>query len=454
MNLRELPLRFRLRSRRWIYACGPVLLIVAALLAATPGLIEPACPKHLTIVTGGAEGAYFATGERYREILARDGITLEVRPSAGSVENLDLLGDETSGVSLAIVQGGVVDAESGPGLQSLGSLYREPIWVVHRGDKPWQRLDQLRGSRIAVGPPGSGTRRAAIELLGAVGLVGNQNDSTKLLPITGEDAATALAAGDVDAVMLVVAPTAPLLTRLLEMEQIQVMNFRRAEAIARQFPYLSLATVGEGSLDLQANLPAQATTVLAPTANLVARDDLHPALVPLLIEAAREVHACSGLLHAAGEFPAAEHLTLPLSGDAETYYQSGPRLLYRWLPFRIAVTLDRMKLLLVPLLMLSIPLAKVALPLYRWRIRSKIYRWYRVLREIDQKLKSTPHYVGLADDIQRLSDLEHELAEVSVPLSYMEEFYNLRLHLDFIRRRLLDCDQQQAETQAQSRLAA
>ncbi|MCA9267233.1 MAG: C4-dicarboxylate ABC transporter substrate-binding protein, partial [Planctomycetales bacterium] len=204
----------------------------------------------------------------------------------------------------------------------------------------------------------------------------------------------------------------------------------------KRFPYLTPVTLGEGLLDLDRNLPDHQVTLVAPTACLVARGDLHPALTPLLLEAAAEVHAGGGYLEEPGEFPSPHRVDFPIGAEARRYFSRGPSLLYRYLPFRAAAWIDRVKLMLLPLITLLLPLAKAAPPVYRWRIRSKIYRWYRVLRDIDQKLKDSSEPIDAAAEVARLKTLDRELAEVSVPLSYMEEFYNLRLHIRYVQERL------------------
>ena len=422
----------------WLYVWGPALLLSLLALAATPWLVRPACPKRVVIATGSKEGAYYAFAQRYREILARQGVTLEVRATAGSIENFELLSDPDSDVMLAITQGGTAPAELTGQVESLASLYLEPIWIFYRGEGELERVTQLAGKRIAVGSPGSGTKAVALKLLAENDLAtaSETEPRTSTVDLGGSAAAAALEHGEVDAACFVISPRSEIVRKLLVTEGIHLLSFRRAAAYGRMYPYLSSVTLAEGLLDLKRNIPHRDIVLLAPTANLVARSDLHPALVPLLLGAVNEVHEPGGFLEQPGAFPSPQHVDYPLRNEAQRYFKSGPSLLYRWLPFLVAAWLDRMKMLLLPLVTLLLPLVKAAPPLYRWRIRRKIYRWYRVLREIDQKLKTAGPETDFCEDIATLRRLEHELAEVSVPLSYMEEFYNLRLHVSFVLGRL------------------
>lgn len=417
---------------------GLIAAIMTLVIVSIPWLIPPPVPKHLVIATGGLEGAYFSFAGELREVLARDGISLEVRSTAGSVENLRLLTESDSGVSLAFIQGGIRSEASRGQVETLASLYKEPVWVFYRGEETIGQLRQLAGKRIAIGPEGSGTRAIATQVLSENGITADSAPTTNLLPISGTDAALALRNDEVDVAFFVISPSAPLVRELLAEPGVRLMNFQRASAYQRRHPFLSTATLPEGMLDLQHNLPGGETVLLAPTANLVARSDLHPALVPILLKAAGEIFENGSLLDQPGTFPSASFADFPIRPSAKRYLTAGPTFFYRYLPFGIAAWLDRMKIMLLPICTLMLPLIKAAPPIYRWSIRSKIYRWYRVLREIDQKLKVSGSELDYTNDIDRLRNLEHELSEVSVPLSYMQEFYNLRLHVAFVLGRLTE----------------
>ncbi len=458
-----IPSQPKFASHVWWKTVAGCVLIILIVVALTPWLVGPPCPKHVVIATGSDAGAYFAFAKRYQSILESKGITLEIRTTAGSVENAELLRDANSGVSVAIMQGGTAKTNangqntgsplskdlSDTGIQSLASLFLEPIWVFYRKETPLKRLADLKGKRVAIGAKGSGTRAVALELLADNGFLA-QSSANPTLHVIGEadapkttlvsqnsrKAVDGLKAGQIDAAFFVMAPTAPLIVELMEDESIQLLNFERAVAYTRRHPYLSSVTIAEGMLDLKRNRPAKDIELLAPTAVLVARQDLHPALVPLFLQAASEIHEGGGVLEVPRAFPSEEHVEFPINKDARSFLRSGPSFLYRNLPFSIAAWVDRMKLMLLPLLTLLIPLFKAAPPLYRWRIRSKIYTWYGALREVDQARKESSELEVLAPHIDRLKEVEKELAEISVPLSFMEEFYNLRWHVAFVLEQL------------------
>jgi TRAP-type uncharacterized transport system substrate-binding protein len=397
----------------------------------------------LVIATGRSDGAYFRFAQLYQQMLARDGVSLEIRSTAGSVENRDLLASEGEDVSLAIIQGGVPDDSAG--LESLASLYLEPVWVFYRGGKRLDRLTDLRGKRIAVDRPGSGTRALAVRLLRENDLATEPQgpSATKLVDLGGKQASRALQKGEIDAAFFVISPQSPIVRGLLEAEDVRLLSFQRAAAYQKRHPFLSSVTLSEGTLDLKNNVPSRDVVLLAPAANLVAKKGLHEALVPLILDVVTRVHEQGGFMEAPGSFPTLRHCEYPVNVDARRYFKSGLSLFYRVLPFRLAVRLDQMKLVVFPLFTLLLPLIKAAPPLYRWRIRSKIYRWYRVLRAVDVTLKEAEVDSDLSLEIGKLRKLDDELSEVSVPLSYMEEFYNLRLHVAYLLEKVVERQRQQ-----------
>jgi len=430
--------RFHAKTRRALARWGPAVLISVSALLAAPWLLGPRCPKRVVIATGSRDGAYFAFANRYREILAKEGITLEVRTTAGSVENSRLLRAGTDDVSMALIQGGTASQEAVGELESLASLYLEPVWVFCRSDQPIDDLKQLRGKRISVGPQGSGTQVIAMKLLGDNKMApqSGEADGTEIVHWKTADAVEGLKAGKIEVAFFVISPSSSIIHDLLQTDGIQLLNFRRAAAYQRSYPFLSSVTLPEGLINFEQNIPSRDIVLLAPAANLVARADLHHALIPLLLQTMEEVHETGGLLAHPEPFPSSTFVDYPLNRDARHYFRAGPSLFYRHLPFWLAAWFDRVKLVLLPMCTLLLPLLKVAPPIYRWRIRSKIYRWYRVLREIDQKLKEAPPGTDFSQDIAGLRNLEIELAEVSVPLSYMAEFYSLRFHISFVLEKL------------------
>jgi len=405
--------------------------------------VEPPPPRRLVMAGGGRGGAYHQFAERYAEELRKEGLTLEVRETAGSVENLKLLGEKDSGVSLAIVQSGVANDEQAKAVVALGSLYREPLWLFHRVEKPVARLADLRGARIGVGADGSGTQAVALRILAANGLAERADSpgsgpSVELHRQDAAAAAEALRKGDLDAAFFVAAFEADSIRSLLDDRGVRLFSFERQEAYRRRFRFLAPVTLPAGIVDLGRDAPPKDVALLAPTAMLAVRSDFHPALAPVLLTAARRIHGGGDVLNEPREFPSASYCDLPVSEDAHRFYTSGQPVLQRMLPFWLASLADRAKLMLIPLVMLAMPLFRAAPPLIRWRTRRKIYRWYAVLREIDQKLESGLGGLDLDREVARLRSIEHKVVWVDVPLSYMEEFYQLRMHLTLMQNRLAD----------------
>ena len=423
--------------RLWVV----VVAIAAVGFAIAFHFAKPAPPHALVMATGSAAGAYQAYGERFRDELARSGITLELRPTAGSVENLALLA--AGEVDVAFVQGGTEPQGSAaragdpgvPGYAGIASLYYEPLWIFHRADVDLARLTGLAGRRVEIGPEGSGTRAVALALLAANGI---DAGTATLGALPTAAAVDALLSGEADALFMVAGAQSELLRRLLDEDghAVRLLDMTRHEAYARNFHFLSPLVLPEGALDLGRNLPDRDVHLLAPTAALVGRAGLHDAFPALFIEAARTIFSHGGVFEAEGEFPSPRRVAVPLGKAAEQYFRDGPSFLYRVLPFGVAAIVDRFKILLLPLITLLFPLFKLTPPLYRWRIRSKIYRWYKQIRRVDLRVTSeAPGGEQRAALVAELEAVQREVEAVRVPPSYMGEYYTLCAHLEWVMQR-------------------
>lgn len=430
-------LRARLVALRYLLATAwPIVLITAIGLAVAYQFVSPEPPRRISITTGSDSGAYYAYAQRYAVQLATKGVTLDILTSAGSHQNLERI--ENREADIAFVQGGIVPPavgeDDGEGsLRSLGSVSYEPVWVFYRGAQRVDKLHQLAGQRIAVGEDGSGIRGLALSLLEANEIPAN---SPNLLPIAGLTAAEALQQGQIDAAFIVAAQEAPVVQVMLRSPGLRVVSLSQAEAYLRRFPFLSKIVLPRGVVDLVRDLPPRDTLLLATTANIIVRDDLHPALASLLLQAMTEVNGKSGFFQRAGEFPAYKDHSFPLSKDAEHYYKSGPPFLQVYLPFWLAVLVERLFVMILPLVMLSLPLLKFAPAIYSWRVRSKIFRYYGDLKFLENDLR---HHYDPARHQQYVDHLDHidEGASVlNIPLAFSDLLYTLREHINLVRAEL------------------
>ena len=405
-----------------------VLLALAGFVLAYQ-FVEPAPPTVLTMATGSSTGAYHAFGLAMQDILAANDIELKLHNSAGSDANATLLAEGT--VDIALMQGGT-PLDSVPGgeqLRALASLYYEPLWIFHRVHPAPTRLSELAGRRVNRGAPGSGTWRLTDELLTLNGVAGE-----KFSEMDNATASESLRAGELDALFMVSGEKSPEVQTLLQAPGIALMDLPRAKAYHLHRRYLSPLTLPPGAIDLAKEQPPTKRNLIAVTAMLVARTDLHPALVDLLLLSAPKIVGGDGLFHSAGQFPSDRFLSIPLGKEAKRFHQRGPSFLQRFLPFWAATLIDRLVVMLIPLIALVLPLAKLFPPVYRWRVRSRIYRWYEDLQRIEARLD------GGDADPEELSaavhSLETEVKQVETPLSYADQLYHLRTHIDLVRTRI------------------
>ena len=413
-----------------VYVPAAVVITIAFFFAYQ--FVGPPPPRTLTIATGSDQGAYYHFGQAYTEWLRQHDIELKVVETSGSAENLALLTNETAGVELAFVQGGTASDEKD--LLSLGSMYYEPLWVFYRKEAPIELLSDLKGQPIAMGSDFSGTRAIASVLARENGVDPSAHPVVSRL--SGRKAAEALRAGEVAAAFFVASPEAPLLQTLLADRSLALMDMDRAEAYTRRNRFLSQVHISEGLLDLEHNIPSERIQLISPTANLVIRDDLHPALIDLVLQAATAVHGDGGMFAQLDEFPTPTHLEFPLSPEAKRFYEHGPPFLQRFLPFWVATLVDRLKVLILPMIVVLIPLFKVIPPTMKWRIRRRIIRWYKEIQKLDIGMDGAEGVDQMEGIRKAIARIEHEVTQVHVPLGYAGQLYNLRMHLELVRAKL------------------
>ena len=428
-NIAAMSVRRTWRERLVLF--GPAAVITLAAIAVAYHFVQPAPPRHIVLATGPADGAYAYYGRIFRDRLAREGIDVTLESTHGAVENIERLRDHKADV--AFVQGGAGENIEAPHLRSLASLYFEPVWVFVRTGAGVSHLADLRGHRVAIDAEGSGTRAIALALLADNGIGGGDLSSARL---GGDNAARALHDSTVDAAFFVVAARAPVIHDLLGAPGIRLLSIDRAAAYRLRHRFLTAVTVPQGAADLAADLPRSDTTLLAAGANLVVRDNFHPALADLLLREARDIFGEAGLFEEAGQFPSRQYLEYPISDEARTFFNSGPSLLQRYLPFGLANSIDRFKVLLLPLITLVYPFAKIIPPAYDWRMRSRINRWYNELQAIETSTGAAVSREELARRLRELDRIESSVQRIAVPVSYGGPLYTLRLHIALLRSEL------------------
>lgn len=410
----------------------PALLIIAAGFWFAARYIKPAPPDQTAISCGAEGSAYEIFCARYKPLIEPFGVRVNLLSSAGSIENLQRISDPAQTVDFAFIQGG--NAETRPaGMLSLGAAYYEPVWVFYRGRPGLERLDQLKGMRIGIGAEGSGTRHLALELLGAHAMI----DQPRLLkPLGGTAGVAALLERRIDALVVVGAVNSASVWSLMYSEGISLMSLTQAPAYVRRFPYLDMLMLPRGAIDFVRDIPPRDISLVATHAYVVAREDTHPALIDLMLGAMKPAHAEATVFQRPGEFPKADGGDFALHPRAERFYKAGPPFLQRYLPFSIANLLDRMIVLLVPLLALAVPLFRILPQLYVWRVRSKLYRWYGELKDLERQAmqdEAPRSRTDLLDDLERI---DAAVSRIAVPLSHSDYHYQLRAHINLVRRRI------------------
>jgi hypothetical protein len=459
-------IRYTLLSLRDLaVSAGPFLVLAVALLALAYWWLDPNPPKRVTLATGPAQSAYEEFGKRYARALAAEGIQVVLHPSEGSAANLQLLREGK--VDVGFVQGGTSDytEQDEEDLNSLGSLFVEPLWLFYREDvarkiaaaaraakKPADRaagktdpaqdatldsLTQLQGLRVNMGTPGSGVPSLMAKLLES-----NRIDpaTLKISRLEQTPATVAFLGGDLDAIVFASAPESLMVQMLLQTPGVKLMNFAQNEAYSRRFAFLTPTRLPRGVVDLAANIPPDDVQLVAPTTSLITRTGTHPALQQLLAQAGNDIHGGAGWFKSAREYPNRDNSELPIAKEAERAIKNGTPVLQRYLPFWVANLVERMWLAMGIIIAVMLPLSRIIPPLYAFRVRSRIFRWYGRLRDIENRVDGSGGSEGNSAKnqalLEELNDLERRAEKITVPLSYTDELYALRGNIHLVRKKL------------------
>ena len=414
-----------------------IIFICLVVITATFWFIHSAPPDKIIMTSGDDNTRFFKMAERYKKILARSGVTLEILKSEGSLENLERLEDPHFRVDIGLVQTGVAKGFNIDNLVSLGSLAYEPLYIFYRSDKPLDLLSRFNGKRIAIGEEGTGTQVLALALLAMNGI--KPGGETTLLEIDDEEAEKSLRGGTIDAAfMMSDSASTQTMRDLMREPGIRLFDFPQADAYARRVGYLNKIVLPRGGFDFGMDIPDHDINLVSPTVKLIARSDLHPALSDLLLEAATEAHGKAGLTQRRGEFPAMLDHEYKISPDAARYYKSGKSFLYKYLPFWMASLVNRILVVFVPMILVLIPGLRMIPAVYRWRMRLRLLRWYRALLILEEGLAAHTTPARRTELVERLDHIEETVSKLKVPASFADQFYALRSHIVMVRSRLMN----------------
>lgn len=417
--------------RDLLIVAAPLLLILIGGFWGASRFIQPAPPDTLVVGSGADGGAYQRFAALYADVLGRYGVKIVEKTSGGSIDNIVSLRDHDREIDAAFFQLGTAEPQEDDTLASLGALYYEPLWVFYRaGLGDLDRILQLKGKRIAIGGAGSGSRHLALELLNANGI---DSDGAKLTDTGGLALLERFAKGEIDAAFVVGPTQSAAVWSLLFAKGVKLMSLTHADAYTRRLPYLSKIVLPRGAVDVARDVPSTDVTMVASTATLLVRDETHPALVDLLMQAAVETHGGPGVFQKPGDFPRPTAVGFPLSKEAERYYKSGKPLLQRYLPFWAATLVDRLVVMLIPVVALLVPILRFAPALYGWRIRARIYRRYGELKFLEAEVEQDAARHTRAEWLARLDAIESDVHHLPTPLAFSDMLYTLRSHIELVR---------------------
>jgi TRAP-type uncharacterized transport system substrate-binding protein len=393
----------------------------------------PTPPSRVVMATAFKGASFEYYGRQYQEIFARSHVDLQLRETAGAVENLKLLQDPNAGVQIAFVTGGLSDAKHAPGVLSLGTVYDQPFWIFYSAIQQLDQLSQLKGKRIAVGPIGSATRYMAEQVLGKGGV---NSETAALLPFAGSTAEKALKDGEVDAVWIIGVPEATAVQSFLRDPNVRPMNFPMADAFTRVFPDLTRMTLPQGAVDIERVIPSSDVQLIGTKAKVLIRSDLHPEIVQLLLRTMKEVHGGSDLFHRSGEYPNGSDSEYPVAATAIEFYKNGPSFMQRHLPLWLSVHVQRAIAVLLTGVAIGLPLLHFVPQTYNWMTRRRLFYWYAELRALETSCGTATSYKQLVQKLAEIEHIEDSLGKIHFPLTFADQVYTLRGHIDIVRQKI------------------
>ena len=420
---------------RWqLFRTLATLVCIVAIISLALIHFIPAPPSKVVMATAFKGASFDYYGRQYREIFARYNVDLELRETAGAVENVKLLQDPNSGVQIGFVTGGVSDAKRAPDVLSLGTAYNQPFWIFYSANQQLDQLSQLKGKRIAVGPVGSATRFTAEQILGKGSITA---ETATFVPVAGSAADKALNDGAVDVVWIIGVPEATAVQSFLRNPKVRLMSFPMAEAFTRIFPDLNRLILPHGVVDIDKNIPPADIQLIGTTSKILIRNDLHPEIVQLLLQTMKEVHSGSDIFHRNGEYPNgtdAEYIVAPTAAD---FYKNGPSFMQRHLPLWLSVHVQRAIAVLVTALAIGFPLFRFLPQLYNWITRRRLFYWYAQLKSLEASFNANSNDRQLAEKQAEVDRIEDAVSHIRFPLAFSDQVYNLRSHIEIVRRKIV-----------------
>lgn len=432
-------------SKKTIVISSAILASCILLFVISMWYLVPPIPKKVVLATGSKTGLYYRFGEALKTELEKNGVTVELRSTAGSLENLKLISDDSSGVDLAMVQTGVAIPSNYPNLVSITGVFYEPFWVWYREGNFSQskggltNFNDLKGKRIAIGPKGSGSNILARELLKM-----HQIDDSQiaLFEITPDEALIKIQDNQIDVATFSVGAEAPILTKFYQVSGLGIMDFVQADAYIRQLPYLSKVSLPHGNVSLEFNQPSKNIHVIASTAVLVAKDTISPGFVNLIMGELYDLLKNYSRVQEAAEFPSNNRLDLPQQSDAENYMKDGPSYIYRALPFWLAVWVIRFLKIGIPILAIGIPLATYLPSLFQLKLSLSLGKVYLLVRNLEVRILEVEKTSASPDEIKKiladLHGLERQVAKMKIPTLKTEKYFEIKSYIDVLRVRLLE----------------
>ncbi len=419
---------------------------IVAVLFVSLVVIQPSLPKKIVLLTGPEGGNYHEIGKRYAAELRSRGLETELVVTDGGLDNLQRLVDGAE-ATVAFVPSNLERAVDPPidveHLVSLGSVAYEPLWFFFRSDLEVHSLRDCAVLTLSTGDDDTVVNWMAKQFLAANGIA----DTVSIVGVGDQpvkETTDALLGGRIQGAFVMGVPVSPAVEKLLHDDRVGLLSFARADAYVALFPGLTKLVAPEGVFDLVRNVPPHDTQLLSATTNLVTRDSLHPAVVPLLLSSAASFYDEGNVFASSATFPSRVGVSLPLKRAANRYYDQGETGLSRQLPYALARALNHFGFVVLPLCALAFILVKVLPVAMQTWTKIRLVGLYKRLEAVEKADAAGTDRVELVAELRAIDDAS---STIFVPRSKLSEYIDFRQFLHDMRDRIASGDERKAETE-------
>jgi uncharacterized protein len=402
-------------------------LVACAVIVAAAWAFWSQSLRSAVVIEAGPRGAFFhETAVLIQNELKQYGVDAKIVYREDTVKIIEDVNDKRSPVDIGFISQDV-GTQQYPEVTAVATITLEPLFIFYSASLDIKNLQDLKGMRLAVSPPASGTRKFA-ELV--LGLYGVNSQNTTFLPINLSESAEAIKLGQVDAAFFEQPPGSAAIKALALNPKLRMLSLSQAEALASNLSFVRAVTLHEGGFDYLNRIPDRDIRLIAIPVTLIVKKDLKPAIVTIVTQSIKTHFRKATLVSEPGEVLLINHDSLAPNQHAETVLKNGLPYIYRTLPFSFAALIDDFSLYIGFAIFLASIYSSMNFPSPKLIWREIQLKWYvgklqRLFDEVNKGKKVEAEDQQLIEKVQELLNKEEaRLRKVSKLLANLQATYD------------------------------